>query len=307
MYRQNYTNFGCDIGGYRGDTNDPHKEAFVRWAQFGAFTPLMENGGGGEHRPWMYDQETVDIYRKFVLEHYRLIPYWMNTGMASMSSGGKMSSLKPLAVKPEDTPDALNPQPSTYSYLIGEDILVHPIVNEKSIVDMTFPAGKDVTWLSWWSPADRASSVSGTDSEYTFVEKIPFDSYPVYVKKNSLIPLQENIADGTIMFTWFCPDGVHSDEINTKTTTVREPTAVGTGMEATVALQSDKFSGTISAHSGFPAGFALVGVTDTTTLSIIPAGACVHSYVSEQKTLRIVCADTSLGVVVSADGIIPTF
>ena len=305
--RDNYANFGCDIGGYRGDNGDQHKDAFVRWAQFGAFIPLMENGGGGEHRPWMYDDETVDIYRKFVLEHYRLIPYWMNTGMSSMESGGQKSALKPLAVKPEDTPDALNPQPSTYSYLIGDDILVHPVVNEKSIVDMTFPAGDDVTWLNWWNPTDMSSAVAGKDSEYTFVQKIPFDSYPVYVKKNSFIPLQENIEDGTVLFTWFCPDDLESNEINTKTTTVREPTAVGTGMEATVALQGGVFSGTISAHSGYPAGFSLIGVSNASGLSVSPEGACETTYVTETKTLNIACADTSLGVVITANGVIPQY
>ena len=55
-------------------------DVFVRWAQYGAFMPFMENGGGGEHRPLMYDQETLDIYRSFVMQHYRLIPYLMTTG-----------------------------------------------------------------------------------------------------------------------------------------------------------------------------------------------------------------------------------
>lgn len=306
-YRDNYANFGCDIGGYRGDSGDEHKDAFVRWAQFGAFIPLMENGGGGEHRPWMYDDETVDIYRKFVLEHYRLIPYWMITGMESMESGGQKSALKPIAVKPEDAEDYENPQPSTYSYLIGDDLLVHPVVNELSIVDMTFPAGENDVWLNWWNPIDMSSAVSGKDSEYTFVQKIPFDSYPVYVKKNAFVPLQENIEDGTVMFTWFCPDALESNEINTKGTVVREPSSVGTGMKATVSLQEGVFSGSISAHAGYPAGFSVVGVSDATSLSITPEGACDRTYVDETKTLTISCADTSLGVVVSAAGVNPLF
>jgi hypothetical protein len=44
----------------------------------------MENGGGGEHRPWMYDEETTDIYRAFVNEHYRLIPYLMTNGKSDV-------------------------------------------------------------------------------------------------------------------------------------------------------------------------------------------------------------------------------
>lgn len=302
----NYANFGCDIGGYRGDSSTLDKDVFVRWTQFGAFIPLMENGGGGEHRPWMYDDETVDIYRKFVLEHYRLIPYWMNAGMASMESNGKKSALKPLAVKPEDTADPLNPQPTTYSYLIGEDILVHPVVNDKSLVEMTFPAGVNTVWLNWWNPTDMSTAVDGKDSDYTFVQKVPFDSYPVYVKKNSFIPLQDN-SDESLLFTWFCPDVTENGEINTKTTTVREPESSGPGLESTAVLQGSVFSGTITAHSGSKkAGFALIGVSRPTSITSTPANSCELKYEETTQVATIVC-DIALGVEVTLEGVEPIY
>lgn len=43
-----YANYGCDIGGYR--IGNRTKELFLRWAAFGAFLPLMENGGENNHR-----------------------------------------------------------------------------------------------------------------------------------------------------------------------------------------------------------------------------------------------------------------
>ena len=63
-----YANFGSDIGGYRSGSGKfgRTKELLIRWAQLGAFSPLMENGGNGEHRPWMFDNnnETMNIYNK---------------------------------------------------------------------------------------------------------------------------------------------------------------------------------------------------------------------------------------------------
>ena len=65
----NYTNFGSDIGGYRGGQRTP--ELLLRWAQVGAFLPLMENGGNNAHTPWDYDVANstfvTDVYRKFVI------------------------------------------------------------------------------------------------------------------------------------------------------------------------------------------------------------------------------------------------
>lgn len=46
----------------------------------GALVPFMENGGGGDHTPWSWDDETVDIYRLFVNIHYELIPFFYTAG-----------------------------------------------------------------------------------------------------------------------------------------------------------------------------------------------------------------------------------
>ena len=63
----------------------------------GAFVPLMENGGNGEHRPWMFDNtnQTLDIYRTFVNIHMEmvrdlpLITHWCH-GSLSLSLQGVM-------------------------------------------------------------------------------------------------------------------------------------------------------------------------------------------------------------------------
>ena len=68
-----YANFGSDIGGYRSGSGKlgRTKELLIRWAQLGAFSPLMENGGDKEHRPWEFDStnQTLDIYRKYAFSY----------------------------------------------------------------------------------------------------------------------------------------------------------------------------------------------------------------------------------------------
>jgi hypothetical protein len=263
----------------------------------------MENGGGGEHRPWMYDQETVDIYRKFVVEHYRLIPYMMTTGMTSMESHGTQSALHPLADKGSDTPIFLNPQPSTYSYLYGEDVLIHPVLNEKSFVEMTFPAGENDVWLSWWHPTSAKLAVHGQTTASTISTVVDLDSYPVYVRKGAMLPLQKSSEDETVMFSWFVPS------IDTeKSVTIREPESVGSGMVGTASLSSDyKFEGTISAHASAVSGggWEIIGVSNVASLSSTPEGACTSTYDNIKDVVSIYCSDISLGVKVTAEGMKP--
>jgi len=46
------------------------KQLLIRWAQLGAFSPLMENGGNQEHRPWMFDNQTLEIYRQYAGDNF---------------------------------------------------------------------------------------------------------------------------------------------------------------------------------------------------------------------------------------------
>ena len=79
-----YVFFGSDIGGYGGT---PTKEVLIRWTQLGAFCTLMENGGNGEHRPWMFDAETLNISRAFVQPHYKLHPSLQQQAETAWKSG----------------------------------------------------------------------------------------------------------------------------------------------------------------------------------------------------------------------------
>ena len=168
-----YANFGCDVGGYRAP-DIPDKPVFVRWAQAMAFLPLLENGGGGEHRPWMYDDQTVQIYRNFANEHMKLAQFFLSNGANAADTN--TSAITPMA--PSPTRFVLNPsvelvaqgkgfpypEPSTFAYLIGSEILVHPVVADPmenvtgvASVRLNFPAASTDDgleyWLDWWEPS----------------------------------------------------------------------------------------------------------------------------------------------------------
>ncbi|MCB9186407.1 MAG: T9SS type A sorting domain-containing protein [Flavobacteriales bacterium] len=166
-YEMGYLSFGSDIGGYRED--DAHqplgrsKEVFIRWAQLGTFSGLMENGGGGEHRPWMFDQETEDIYRNLVAKRYELMPYLMQH---SQSYYANQQSLMQFFNKTD------------YSYMLGPDYFVAPFLEEGTNITVNFPAGYE--WIYMYD--NNMVYTGGTSESLT----IPYSEYPVFLKGDPL-------------------------------------------------------------------------------------------------------------------------
>lgn len=164
-----YVAFGSDIGGYREKWSEHPvwgrtKELFIRWAQLGAFSPVMENGGGGEHRPWMFDEESLNIYRNFVKLHHALIPYLNEKGAEAFAKG---ESLMKFIYGTEE------------AYLLGPDILVFPMLEEGTSRHVVFPEGSQWVYLF-----DKTTVYDGgTEATIT----VPLSEFPVFVRKGSRI------------------------------------------------------------------------------------------------------------------------
>ncbi len=161
-----YVNFGSDIGGYREDGAFGEigrgPEVFTRWAQLGAFSPIMENGGGN-HEPWIVgDETTTDIYRRFVELHHSLIPYLMDQGAAAFDADEPLMSF----LTKDD-----------YTYLLGPDLFVAPMLESGTSRTLTFPAGDDWVYLF-----DDTKSYSGGSTETL---DVPLSEFPVFLRADS--------------------------------------------------------------------------------------------------------------------------
>jgi alpha-glucosidase (family GH31 glycosyl hydrolase) len=162
-----YVNFGSDIGGFRGPEG---RELFARWAQLGALSPIMENGGDGEHRPWMYEPDLTPLYRTYAVLHHELIPYLYSQGARSWERGVSLMRF----------------QHGPYEYLLGEGILVAPFVQPGTRREVLFPKGRWIDWLD-----ERTVYQGGTRQVLEF----PLERYPVFVKEGSIVPL--SVSDST--------------------------------------------------------------------------------------------------------------
>ena len=162
----NYASYGSEIGGFRGPS-EPVKDIFIRWTQLGAFSPIMLNGGDGDyHRPWLYDQETVDVYRKFARLHYELIPYISSQVMYSYERN--QPTMRPQFGVP-------------YQFMLGDEILVAPFYKESdNHRTVYFPAGDE--WIYMFDE----SKVYGAGIQNLY---FPYEEAPVFIRKGAIIPM----------------------------------------------------------------------------------------------------------------------
>jgi len=160
-----YAVMGTDIGGYSStpDRTIP-RSLYIRWFQWSTFLPFFLNGGHDEHRPWKYDREFLDLYRRFAWTHQELAPYFYS--QVREAHDGRAQFMKAA--------------PGTYQYTLGDQFLVAIMYRDETTRRVAFPAGD---WIDYF---DNSKVYHGpTEAEIA----VPLSRYPVFIRSGSIIPL----------------------------------------------------------------------------------------------------------------------
>jgi len=112
--------WGHDIGGYSGT---PSPELYVRWLQFGAFSPIMQLHGVTPREPWYFGEEAVRIARRYFDVRDRLQPYLIAQASNVYAHGAPL--MRPLAWA---FPHHTNAWLTDDAYLLGDALLIAPIL-----------------------------------------------------------------------------------------------------------------------------------------------------------------------------------
>jgi alpha-D-xyloside xylohydrolase len=159
-----------DIGGFEG-TPDP--AVFKRWVAFGLLSSHSRLHGSESYRvPWNFDDEAVEITAKFTQFKNTLMPYLYATSADAAAKG--VSVARPMFFEFPDDPAVayLDRQ-----YMLGDSLLVAPVMSESGEVQFYLPAG---TWTNLWT----GETVPGG----TWLTEIHgFDTLPVYVRQGAAI------------------------------------------------------------------------------------------------------------------------
>jgi len=184
---------GDDIGGFGGDTN---KQLLIRWVEANLFFPFFRNHSSlntKHQEPYAFDDETLNIYRKFVNLRYQFLPYLYNCCYLMSIEGQPIT--RPLFYHYQNDERTLD---INDEYMVGSQLIVTPIINKDETSRLIYlPKG---TWINFFTNETY-------EGEKEYIIHLPLDQLGLFVKKNSIIP--------------FYPNCLHIDKKEIKTLIVR--------------------------------------------------------------------------------------
>uniref|UniRef100_U5EPD4 Uncharacterized protein n=1 Tax=Corethrella appendiculata TaxID=1370023 RepID=U5EPD4_9DIPT len=143
------------IGGNGYNDHPPNKEMFIRWLQANVFMPSLQFS----YVPWDYDNETIELSRKFCDLHDQYTNVIMERFKLAVSKGDPVNP--PIWwIDPED----VTAQRVYDEFLLGEDILAAPVLTENTVArDIYLPKGQ-------WK--------DGNDQSKTYIGPILIKNHP---------------------------------------------------------------------------------------------------------------------------------
>ncbi|WEK13425.1 MAG: alpha-xylosidase [Candidatus Microbacterium phytovorans] len=166
-----FAHWSHDIGGFEG-TPDP--AVFKRWTAFGLLSSHSRFHGSDSYRvPWAFDEEAVEVTRRFSHLKMRLMPYLYQLGLDAAETG--IPLMRPLVLEFPDDPAVayLDRQ-----YMLGPSLLVAPVFSAEGDVEFYLPAGE-------WTSLLTGETVEGGR---WLRERHGYDSLPLYVRPGAVLP-----------------------------------------------------------------------------------------------------------------------
>ena len=222
--------WNTDIGGFfasaynrgwsEGAKNPAFQELYVRWLQFGAFTPMMRSHGTDIPREiYNFGKKGEPIYdaiAKSIDLRYSLLPYIYSAAWDITNSQSTMMRALVMDFSDKNVVNMNN------EYMFGKSILVAPIVNAQYTPETILRANAETGWdkkdaadnaknqaVSFAQPKSTKVYLPEGTSWYDFWtnEKIKggqqitksttIDEIPLYIKAGSIIPFGPQVQFAT--------------------------------------------------------------------------------------------------------------
>jgi len=148
---------------------------YKRWVQFGMLSSHSRLHGNESYRvPWLFDEESVDVLRKFTKLKCRLMPYLFDAAVTASEQGTPMMRPMVLDYYQDPATHMLDRQ-----YMFGDSLLVAPIFNAEGAASYYVPEGQ------WTNLLTNAVVQGGR----WYNETYDYMNMPVLVKPGSIIAM----------------------------------------------------------------------------------------------------------------------
>ncbi|MFE5342459.1 alpha-xylosidase [Isoptericola sp. NPDC056578] len=167
-----------DIGGFEGT---PDAGVFKRWLAFGLLSSHSRLHGSSSYRvPWAFDEEAVDVARRFTHLKMSLMPYLAQAGEEAHAAGTPI--MRPMVLEFPGDRAAFGVD---MQYMLGGSLLVAPVFQADGTVEYYVPEG---TWTRLLDGAETAHAQTVTGPRWV-TETHDFDSLPVLVRPGTVLPV----------------------------------------------------------------------------------------------------------------------
>jgi alpha-D-xyloside xylohydrolase len=161
-----------DIGGFEGR---PDPAVFKRWIPFGLLCTHSQLHGSDSYRvPWVFDEEAVEVLRRFTKLKAQLMPYIYGQAVNAAQDG--MPVLRPMAAEFPDDPACTH---LDRQYMLGDRLLVAPVFTASGETSYYIPSGT-------WTHLQTGATVRGPG----WVNDVcDFQTVPVFVRPGTALPI----------------------------------------------------------------------------------------------------------------------
>ncbi len=170
--------FSHDISGFEA-TATP--DIYKRWCAFGLLSTHSRLHGNSSYRvPWLFDEEACDVLRFFTKLKGKLMPYMFSQAVYTHEVGVPM--MRAMVIDFANDPAALT---LDRQYMLGDNLLVAPILNDEGIAQFYVPAGR-------WTDIITGKVYEG---EKWYTEKCSYFEMPTLARPNSIVVYGDFVRD----------------------------------------------------------------------------------------------------------------
>ena len=181
---------GFFVGGYGGVGDVNWRRLYMRWLQFGTFTPMMRFHGTGTPREiYQFGNENdgigdFDHVLKYIKMRYRMLPYLYSTAWQVCNADATFMTAMPIAFGEDKQCYDIKDQ-----YMFGDAFLVAPIIQDHTNQrDVYLPANHK--WVDFWTGEIH-------EGGQTVTKKGNADIMPLYIKAGSIMPWGPDVQYST--------------------------------------------------------------------------------------------------------------